>query len=108
MGIAVGTLIDTDSGMLLSLAAGFFAIDRVEPKPNRWALYGAGIFAVLGALVALGSFGLLSSVAFCARSGCRRSVSALPRRGQTRHASTRRKYKYCDKYDGHLHADSGS
>lgn len=64
MGIAVGTLIDTDSGMLLSLAAGFFAIDRVEPKPNRWALYGAGIFAVLGALVALGSFGLLSSAAF--------------------------------------------
>ena len=64
MGIAVGSLIDTDSGMLLSLAAGFFAIDRVEPKPNRWALYSAGIFAVLGALVALGSFGLLSSVAF--------------------------------------------
>ncbi len=64
IGIAVGTLIDTDSGMLLGLAAGFFAIDRVEPRPNRWALYGAGIFAVLGALVALGSFGLLSSVAF--------------------------------------------
>ena len=64
MGIAVGTLIDTSSGMLLSLAAGFFAIDRVEPKPNRWALYTAGIFAVLGALVALGSVGLLGSVSF--------------------------------------------
>lgn len=64
MGIAVGTIIGTDSGMLLSLAAGFLAIDRVEPKPNRWALYSAGIFAVLGALVALGSFGLLGSVGF--------------------------------------------
>lgn len=64
LGIAVGTIIGTDSGMLLSLAAGFLAIDRVEPKPNRWALYSAGIFAALGALVALGSFGLLGSVGF--------------------------------------------
>jgi len=64
MGVAVGTLIDTQSGMLLSLAAGFFAIDRIEPKPNRWALYTAGILAVLGGLSALSATGLLGSVGF--------------------------------------------
>lgn len=64
MGVAVGTLIDTQSGMLLSLAVGFFAIDRVEPRANRWALFTAGIFAVLGGLSALSAVGLLSSVGF--------------------------------------------
>ena len=64
MGIAVGTLIDSQGGMLLSLAAGFFAIDRVERRPNRWPLYTAGILAVLGLFSALGSLGVLSSVGF--------------------------------------------
>lgn len=64
MGVAVGTLIDTQSGFFLSLAAGFFVIDRIEPKPNRWALWTSAIFAVLGALGALSVSGLLSSVGF--------------------------------------------
>ena len=63
-GVAVGTLIGTQTGMLLSLAAGFFAIDRVEPKPNRWALWTSAILAVLGALGMVSVTGLLSSVGF--------------------------------------------
>lgn len=63
-GLAVGTLLDSGGGMLLSLAAGFYAVDRVEPKPNRWALYTAGVLAALGVFVALGSFRLLDSVFF--------------------------------------------
>lgn len=64
MGVAVGTLLGSQSGMLLSLAAGFFVIDKVETKANRWPLYAAGIFAVLGGLSALSALGLLGSVGF--------------------------------------------
>lgn len=64
LGIAVGSLIGSQGGMLLSLAAGFFAIDQVERRPNRWPYYTAGILAVLGVLSALGSLGILTSVGF--------------------------------------------
>lgn len=63
-GVAVGMMFDTQAGMLLSLAVGFFAIDRVEPRPNRWPLYVAGILAVLGAFSALSLSGLFGSVGF--------------------------------------------
>ena len=64
LGVAVGSLIGSQGGMLLSLAAGFFAIDQVERRPNRWPYYTAGILAVLGVLSALGSLGILTSVGF--------------------------------------------
>ncbi len=64
MGVAVGSLIGSQGGMLLSLAAGFYAIDTVERRPNRWPYYTAGILAVLGVLSALGSLGILGSVGF--------------------------------------------
>lgn len=62
--LAVGTIFDSGGGMLLSLAAGFYAVERVEPKPSRWALYTAGVLAALGVFVALGSFELFDSVLF--------------------------------------------
>lgn len=62
--LAVGTIFDSGGGMLLSLAAGFYAVERVEPRPSRWALLTAGILAALGVFVALGSFRLFDSVLF--------------------------------------------
>ena len=52
-GVAVGTMIGTYSGMLISLGAGFLAVDRVEPRPNRWPLYLAGVLAGVGLLVGI-------------------------------------------------------
>ena len=60
MGIAVGSLIGTWSGFMISLAAGFYAIHRVEPRGGRWPVMTAGILAlvgILGWLLDSGSFG---------------------------------------------------
>jgi hypothetical protein len=63
-GVAVGMLFPTQAGKLLSLAVGFFVIDRVEPRPNRWPFYVAGILAALGLLSAFTSSGLFGSAGF--------------------------------------------
>lgn len=52
-GLAVGEMIGTLSGTLISLGAGFFVVDRLEPRPNRWALYLAGALAGVGLFVGL-------------------------------------------------------
>ena len=54
-GLAVGEMIGTLSGTLISLGAGFLAVDRVEPRPNRWPLYLAGALAGVGLFVGLGN-----------------------------------------------------
>ncbi len=54
-GLSVGTLIGTPSGVLISLGAGLLAVDRVEPRPNRWPLYLAGVLAGVGLLYGVGN-----------------------------------------------------
>lgn len=66
LGVAVGTFSGSQGGMLLSLAAGFFAVDQIETRSNRWPLYTAGILAVLGGFSALSALGILNSVWFAA------------------------------------------
>ncbi len=67
-GVAVGILLEGNWGwvgsFLISLGAGFFAIDQVERRENRWPIYVAGILAGLGLIVGLLSSGLLTSVWF--------------------------------------------
>ena len=54
-GLAVGEVIGTPSGTLISLGVGFFVVDRLEPRPNRWALYLAGALAGVGLFIGLGN-----------------------------------------------------
>ncbi len=67
-GVAVGILLEASWGwngaFLISLGAGFLAIDRVEPKPNHWPLYVAGILGSLGLVVGLLENGILTSIWF--------------------------------------------
>ena len=53
-GLAVGEIIGTPSGTLISLGVGFFVVDRIEPRPNRWALYLAGTLAGIGLFIGIG------------------------------------------------------
>jgi len=64
MGIAVGLVFPSQSWFFISLAVGFFMIDRIEPRPNRWPFYFAGVFAVLGVFSGLSETGLLGSFGF--------------------------------------------
>ncbi len=67
-GVALGILLEGnwgwDGAFLISLGAGFFAIDRVEPRKNRWPLYAAGILVVIGLISGLSEAGMFSSIWF--------------------------------------------
>jgi hypothetical protein len=65
-GAALGLLLTVtlnwgSSAFLLSLAAGFLLVDRVEPKAVRWPLYAAGVLAAFGLLVWLFERNILTS-----------------------------------------------
>lgn len=49
-GLGVGILLNSWTGLLLSLAIGFYAIERVEPRKNRWPVLTAAILAGIGLL----------------------------------------------------------
>lgn len=67
-GLAIGILLEGNWGwngsFLISLGAGFFAIDQVERRENRWPIYAAGILAGLGLMVGILESGLLTSLWF--------------------------------------------
>ncbi|MCA9836886.1 MAG: HRDC domain-containing protein [Trueperaceae bacterium] len=67
-GISIGILLEGVWGLngsfLISLGAGFFAIDAVERKPSRWPIYVAAILAGLGIIIGLVESGLLTSIWF--------------------------------------------
>ncbi|MDQ3396560.1 MAG: HRDC domain-containing protein, partial [Deinococcota bacterium] len=65
-GLAVGGLLGGGGALLVSLGAGFFAIDRIEPQKSRWPLYLGGVLTALGLFVWLLSSGLFGSVVFAA------------------------------------------
>ncbi|MBS3933465.1 MAG: HRDC domain-containing protein [Truepera sp.] len=65
-GAALGILLTVTwswriSAFLLSLAAGFLLVDRVEPKAVRWPLYSAAVLAAFGLLVWLFERNILTS-----------------------------------------------
>jgi hypothetical protein len=67
-GVAVGILLEGAWGwsgaFLVSLGVGFFAIDRIEPRPSRWPRYVAALLIALGVLSGLIESGILTSIWF--------------------------------------------
>lgn len=63
-GLAVGLLLGAGPLVMLGLAAGFLAIDRIEPRGNRWPIVTAAVLAGIGVLGWLIDTGFVGSLLF--------------------------------------------
>ena len=61
LGILLTDLFGYDGIFLVSLGAGLIAVDRVAPRPQRWATYLGAVLAAIGLLAALLDTGVLGS-----------------------------------------------
>ena len=61
LGILLTDLFAYDGIFLVSLGAGLIAVDRVEPRTQRWATYLGAVLAAIGLLAALLDTGVLGS-----------------------------------------------
>lgn len=59
--LSLGNYFDSGTAYLAGFSLASFLVDRLEPKPNRWAYYSGLIFAALAALNALSAYNLLST-----------------------------------------------
>jgi len=62
LGILLTDLFACDGVFLVSLGVGLMAVDRVEPRPQRWATYVGALLAGLGLLAGLLDSGVLGSL----------------------------------------------
>lgn len=63
-GLALGLLLGAGPLVTLGLAAGFLAIDRIEPRGNRWPVVTAAVLAGIGVLGWLIDTGFVGSLLF--------------------------------------------
>ena len=62
LGIVLTDLFAWDGAFLVSLGLGLVAVDRVEPRPQRYATYLGGVLAALGLLAGVVESGVLGTL----------------------------------------------
>ena len=61
LGLLLTDLFRCDGVFLVALGAGLIAVDRVEPKAQRWATYLGAVLAAIGLIAGLADSGVLTS-----------------------------------------------